>query len=77
MHNMGKIKWDRHKHGCVVNLIQLHLCVSIEIAKPELVEAMEGKQSQILDRLLKKSLHHNQVTLQKVRKVCILFLDDV
>ena len=50
-------------------LIQLQLCVLIETAKPELVEAVEEKQSQILDRLLKKSLHRNQATLQKVRRV--------
>ena len=53
-------------------LIQMHVYVPIETAKPELTEAVEEKQSQILGRLLKKSLHRNQATLEKVRTVCIM-----
>ena len=53
-------------------LIQMHVYVPIETAKPELTEAVEEKQSQILGRLLKKSLHRNQETLQQVRRMCMM-----
>ena len=69
MHSMGK----QQVPDCFVTLISMHVYVPTETPKPELTEAVEEKQSQILDRLLKKSLHRNKATLQKVRSVCIIF----
>ena len=45
--------------------------MSLAIAEAELAEAVEEKQSQILDRLLKKSLNRNEDTVKQVRSAWV------
>jgi len=42
--------------------------VPLALDDPELAEAVEEKQSQILNRLLKKSLARNQGTMKQVHE---------
>ena len=45
--------------------------MSLALAEAELAEAVEEKQSQILDRLLKKSLNRNGDTVKQVRSAWV------
>ena len=52
-------------------LAETQLSVSLALAEAELAEAVEEKQSQILDRLLKKSLNRNGDTVKQVRSAWV------